>query len=204
MGWLEDQEAAAHMNIGQPIQQGVQGVAQGIDNGVDAMRLAAMQKLSSNPQGAQAMTPPPNPMLGGGQAGPAPKDMGIPEVLPNDPSMSAADATTRMRAMIDAPMAMKNAAAKLRAQAALDQEHENHVNSLDSEDMSGYRDVPTSAQREAASQAPPRFQNLQHKINTKQVINKDDIRDHLKGLTEVTPELEKQLGYGSDEEEEQK
>src|ERR1700730_9407603 len=46
-----------------------------------------------------------------------PPASGVPEVLPNAPSMSPADAQNRAAAMVQAPLTMQQVAAKLRNQA---------------------------------------------------------------------------------------
>lgn len=59
-------------------------------------------------------------------------------------------------------------------------------------------------QLESAPPPPPRqFPNIQKKIQAGQPVNSQDIRDTMHGVQEVTPELEKKLGYGSKDEDEE-
>jgi len=152
------------------------------------MKLQALQQA-----GAQSPMPQ-QPMPQGMSPIPQQQDL----VAPNAPSMNQQDAQSRMNAMIQAPATMQTVAAKLRAQADQDDADEQHANSLQDEDMSGYTNVPSTAQRQAAARQPAaqKFANLKAKIQQPQ-----DVRDTLHGAVEVTPELEKQLGYGSDDDE---
>lgn len=77
------------------------------------------------------------------------------------------------------------------------------LNDQQGPDLSGYSQVtPQDIQRIQATQdmpiQNPKFQRLKQQLQPK------DVRDSLHGLVEVTPELEKQLGYGSQDEDEEK
>lgn len=181
MPTTQEIEDYIRQNAGVPIQQGAAQGSNAIENKMHqagaaamAMKQAALQQLSGSPQQA---TPPP-------QAQP------IPDVLPNDPSMSPKDAQNRMGAMIQAPATMEQVAAKLRAQADEDAAAEQHANSLQDQDMSGYQDY--------GKPAPQKFQQLRQKIQSKPQSAPEQ-----EGAVEVTPEMEKQL-FGSDEDEDNK
>lgn len=60
-------------------------------------------------------------------------------------------------------------------------------------DASGYTAYP----------GPRQFPNIQKKVQAGQPINSQDIRDTMHGVQEVTPELEKKLGYGKQDEDEE-
>jgi hypothetical protein len=53
-----------------------------------------------------------------------------------------------------------------------------------------------------SSPQPRQFPNIQAKMKTGQPVTSKDIRQTLKGPQEVTPELEKKLGYGSQDDDE--
>lgn len=126
--WLRQQ-------AGIPIQQGAQAMGQVADQGVLAaqMKLQAMKALAQKMGGAGQ---------GQGMAQLPPQNQMVPEVLPNAPSMTAGDAQSRMGAMIQAPDQMAQAAQRLKAQAELDAAAEKHQNDIETQDMSGYSDVP--------------------------------------------------------------
>lgn len=175
-------EEMIRQKMGLPIQNMSNQMGQQVDQAAQ-QKLQALQALSAQ-QAPPPQAPMPQPMA------PQPP----PEVQPNAASMNPADQQSRMRAMIQAPLTMDQVAAKLRAQADEDAVAEHHANSLADEDMSGYKDYHQAA-------APsPKFQQLKQRLESKP----QDIRAQLKGPQEVTPELEKQLGYGDDDEEEKK
>lgn len=188
MPTIQDIENFMRQNGGQQLQGAVgpnSPMAQGAENGINsmAMKQAALQQLAGSPQAA----PAPVPVA-------PPQGLPIPEVQPNAASMSPQDAQSRMGAMIQAPATMDQVAAKLRAQADQDAAAEQHANALQDQDMSGYSDYGKPA-------APPaKFQQLKQKIQGKP--QDEDIRSSLKGPVEVTPEMEKKLGYNKDEDEE--
>lgn len=180
---LQDLEEMLRQQVGQPVEESVGNAANAADQ-----KLAVLKKMAAGLNGAPAqpgmspsMTPPPQ------------YQMPIPEVQNNAPTMSNADATTRARAMIDAPAQMAQASAKLNAQAAMDQTRMNRMNQEDDAfDRSQYKDV---------NPVPRQFAQIQKKIVAQKPIGAKDIRDSLagSGMHEVTPELEKQLGYEDEE-----
>jgi hypothetical protein len=150
--------------MGQPLQQGAQHAGQAADDQIMAMKQAALRQLAGNPAPPQPQAPAPQPQLP------------ISEVQPNAASMSAPEAQSRMGAMIQAPEAMEQAAAKLRMQAQQDAAAEEHANHLGEEDMSGYSDVPKS-----------RFGGLKSKLA-------DDEDDERKGQLERSGTAEGSYG----------
>lgn len=180
MASWQDYEDLMRQQAGQPVEQAVGNAAQVAD-----AKLQALRKMSQNLNGAPAQ-PGASPV-----GSPSPQmQMPIPEVQPNAPTMSPQDAQARMQGMIAAPQAMANAAAKLRGQAALDQAQLDAFNK--DEDHSGYQDVHPVARQ---------FPKIQEKVQAKKPITSKDIRDSIApGMHEVTPELEKQLGYSDEEE----
>ncbi len=182
MGQYEDQ---FRQQVGMPIQQG----AQQLGGMADAGQAAIAQKLQALKDLAMKNASP-NPMM------PQAPPKAQPDALPNDPSMSPADAQNREASMIAANDNMANVAARLRTQAAAGQAQIDHQNAVEDDPMTGYSDVPNHFQVAAAQQQAQqqRFANLHKKMSTGQVVTKDDIRNHLSpGMHEVTPELEAQL-----------
>lgn len=174
--------------VGIPIEQtlGPQSAfAQGSDQAAAAIqnKLQALQGISAAPMGASDNLPL--------DASAPPDAMGA---SPTNRPFTGEERDLKINAMMNAPMAMEQAAAKLRAQADIDAANEAHANELEGPmDMSGYKPYP-------------RFQELQKKVQgqpeMKQAEKPKNIRDSLKGMVEVTPELERQLGYGPRDEEE--
>ena len=154
-------------------------------NSAMALKQAALQQLSlDGSNSARSLNPQ--------QAQP------IPEVLPNDPSMSKNDTQSRMAAMIQAPATMAQVEAKLKAQADEDEAAEQRANAMTTDPMNGYTRVLSRVQQEAAAHQPRQFNQIKQKIQG----SPENIRDTFKGPVEVTPDLEKKLGYGKDEDEE--
>lgn len=141
-------EELIRQHIGMPLQQGAQQLGQLTDQAAQAaqQKLAALQAVSAKQAPPQQMP----------QAIAQAPDQS--EVLPNDPSMSAADAQSRQQAMLNAPLTMDQVAAKLRAQADEDAAQQAHQNSIEDQDMSGYTDVPSQVQKQA------RFKQLKQKV----------------------------------------
>jgi hypothetical protein len=158
------------------------GMAQGTDQATNA----AMMKLAAlNQAGQQA------PMQ---QPGTMPNQNIQPQqdlAAPNAASMTPQDAESRMNSMIQAPMTMQTVQAKLKAQADQDDAAEQHANMLQDQPMTGYSDYP--------KQPPAKFQSLKAKIKGSPA----DIRESMNGPQEVTPEMEKKLGYGAEDDEDE-
>lgn len=132
-------------------------------------------------------------MAGNPQAGAAPDAMGA---SPRTAPFTDQERDLKIQAMMQGPEAMAQAAQKLRAQAAMDAQAEAHANTLEGPmDMSGYKDYPRE----------PKFQQLRDRMQPAPAAApaKPDVRDSLSGMVEVTPELEKKLGYGAQDEEEE-
>lgn len=190
----QDIENYIRQNAGMPIQQGAAQASDAVESGMNqagqaamAMKQAALQKLA----GPQAPPPPP------------PQTPPVPNVLPNDPNMSPADQQSRMNAMIAAPLSggtdLTLDGAQAQRQKMLDMYNaasaEKAAGAQDP-DMSGYSDVPKP-------NAARQFPHIQKKMKTGQPVTTEDIRATMKGPQEVTPELEKKLGYGADDDDEE-
>ena len=190
---LNDYEDMIHQQVGIPIQQATGQGANAVEGGIDQAGQAAMQKIALLKQMTDGSAAP--------QA--APPVPPIPNVQANDPNMSPQDQQSRMQAMIAAPLSGGTSLNLDDAQAQRDKMLQMY-NAASAEkaagsqepDLSGYSDVP---QQNAARQFP----HIQKKIQSGQPINSQDIRATLKGPQEVTPELEKKLGYGSKDEDEE-
>lgn len=186
------QEIEAYLNrTGQGFTQAGQNmINQNVDQPVQ-QRLNALNQVA-NPQIGS-----PNGSLPSSQsAGMA--DPGE-QTLPNAPTMSPADAQNRMSAAIQAGPAMQQAAAKLRAQAALDQQAEDHANQIGDIDMSKYQPYQPQAL------APRQFPHIQAKMKSGQPVTTEDIRATMKPGQALSEDqeaaLNKQL-HGDDDENE--
>ncbi len=176
-------------------QQGQDMVNQNIDQPLQA-KLKALQQASGQS---------PNMIPGGAPQGGVPgsnqyqpPQPQVDQMAPNDPTMSGADQNSRTNAMIAAPDQMAQAAAKLRMQAALDGQQQQHQNDIETQDMSGYSDVPHPGLRQ--------FPGLQKKIQAKQPVTADDIRSMTSPSQALTPEQEAKINgqlSGKDDEDEE-
>lgn len=199
MAGLDDSEDWIRQNLGQPAQQMMgpgSAPAQNTDAQAQAMKLAALHALSSNPQAQQGL-PSDQIAMQKAMAAKMSAQPGM-NAAPNAASMSPQDAQARMSALAQGPDQMAMAAARLRQEGNQEQAHQNELNAYQDRDMSGYKDYHSSDD----AQAPRAFNKIQQKVKSQEPVTTDDIRNHLKGMVEVTPELEKQLGYTSGDNEE--
>ncbi len=168
-------EDFARNNIGQPIQQGVGNAAQLTDEQILALKQKALLGMAGSGAAAQVPAPPPPQ---------AKSQMGV---LPNDPSMTPQDQTSRMNAMIAAPLSGGtpldfDTADKARA-AQMELNQSAPASAPD--DLSGYSAYPP------APPQPRQFPNIQKKMAP--VPAKSDIRASTSPTQALTPEQEAKL-----------
>ena len=178
-------------NVGIPIEEAGQKTAKAMDAEIDKLR----KKILENVAAGKQYISPVNPFAGDN----TPQG---PKYSPQElEKMRQTESGLREEAMMAGPEIMAKAAQKLRDQAAIDQKLEEHANELENPmDMSQYK--KWSPDQPAFQPPQPKFQRLQQQMQPIAPPPRD-IRESLQGMVEVTPELEKQLGYGQREEDEE-
>lgn len=190
MPTTQEIEAFIRQNAGMPIQQGAGQVADVTEDKINqagqaasAMKQAALAKLAGPQTLPQA--PP--------QAPP------IPNVQPNDPSMSPQDAQSRMGAMINAPLSggtnlgLDGAAQARAAQLAL-----NNSAAPASGLPSDLQATLDTARHQQIDQGPPQplmrqFPQIHKRVMAKQPVTAQDIRSTIKPNEPLTDEQMEEL-----------